>query len=90
MNMYTNHVTRVSWNGICSCSFAVGSGVKQGGMISAILFSIYIDSLQGALRNSGFGCYIGHMFLGALAYADDIVLLVPTYSHSHASNVGSL
>ena len=25
-----------------------------------------------------FVCYIGHMFVGALAYADDIVLLAPT------------
>ena len=24
------------------------------------------------------GCYIGHMFVGALAYADDLVLLAPT------------
>jgi hypothetical protein len=31
-----------------------------------------------SLKNSGFGCFIGRMFLGALAYADDIVLLKPT------------
>jgi len=80
LNMYTNHVTRVSWNGICSRPFVVGNGVKQGGVISPILFCIYIDSLLCALQNSGVGCYIGYMFLGALAYADDIVLLAPTPS----------
>ena len=26
----------------------------------------------------GFGCHIGHTFAGALAYADDIVLISPT------------
>jgi hypothetical protein len=31
-----------------------------------------------SLKNSGFGCFIGRMFLGALAYADDIVLLAST------------
>jgi len=31
--------------------FAVGNGVKQGGVISPILFCIYIDSLLGALQN---------------------------------------
>jgi len=38
LNMYTNHVTRVSWNGICSRPFVVGNGVKKGGVISPILF----------------------------------------------------
>ena len=78
LNMYTNHLTRVSWNGICSSPFVVGNGVKQGGVISPVLFCVYIDTLLVALKNSGFGCYIGGMFLGALAYADDIVLLAPT------------
>lgn len=30
------------------------------------------------LNKSGFGCYIGTYFVGALAYADDIVLVAPT------------
>ena len=76
--MYTNHVTRVSWSGICSRPFAVGNGVKQASFISPIL--LYIDSFLGALQNSGVGCYIGRMFFGALAYADDIVLFAPTPS----------
>ena len=29
------------------------------------------------LKLSGFGCYVGNVFAGALAYADDIVLLAP-------------
>jgi len=41
------------------------------------LLCIYIDSLLGALKNSGFGCYIGRVFLATLAYADDIVLFAP-------------
>jgi len=79
LNMYTNHVTRVSWNGICSAMFSVKNGVKQGGVISPVLFCIYIDKLLGQLRSSGFGCFIGEVFLGTLAYADDIVLLAPTH-----------
>jgi len=31
-------------------------------------------------RMSNVGCYIGTHFLGALAYADDIVILAPTAS----------
>ena len=50
LNMYTNHVTRLSWNGICSRPFVVRDGVKQRAVISPILFCIYLDSLLGALQ----------------------------------------
>ena len=39
---------------------------------------MYIDGLLMSLYRAGLGCYIGHMFAGALAYADDLVLLAPT------------
>ena len=31
-----------------------------------------------ALQASGVGCFVGSIYTGALAYADDIVLLSPT------------
>ena len=43
-------------------------------------FCIYIDGLLHALAESGVGCSIGRFFVGALVYADDIVLLSPTAS----------
>ena len=46
---------------------------------SPVLFCIYIDRLLDLLRRPGFGCFVGRVFLGALAYADDIVLLTPTH-----------
>jgi len=46
LNMYTRQVTRISWNGVFSRPSAVSSGVKQGGILSPILFCIYI---QGSL-----------------------------------------
>jgi len=80
LNLYTNSVTRVSWNGVCSKRFPVKNGVRQGGIISPILFCVYIDGLLQRLYESGVGCYIGNVFVGALAYADDVVLLAPTHS----------
>ena len=76
--MYTSHVTRVEWNGVCSDYFSVRNGVKQGGMISSVLFCVYVDGLLKLLSDVKVDCYIGHVFVGALAYADYIVLLAPT------------
>ena len=52
--------------------------MKQGGVLSPVLFCIYIDNLLLRLSKCGVGCFIGNYFVGALAYADDIVLIAPT------------
>jgi len=56
------------------------NGVKQGGVLSPVSFRLYIDDLLLLLSRSGVGCFIGNNFVGALAYADDIVLAAPTAS----------
>ena len=43
-----------------------------------LYYSVYVDGLLKLLSNAKVGCYIGHVFVGALAYANDIVLLAPT------------
>ena len=52
--------------------------IKKGAVISHTLFGIYIDDLLLQLSQSGVGCFVGLHFLGALAYADDIVLIMPS------------
>ena len=76
--MYKNQKIRVKWNNIYSEEFTITNGVKQGGVLSPMLFGIYIDHLIQKLRESGFGCTIGPYFVGCIVYADDIVLLSPT------------
>jgi Reverse transcriptase (RNA-dependent DNA polymerase) len=78
LNIYCNHVTRIAWNGSYSSTFDVQNGVKQGAILSPILFCIYFDGLLCRLRDSGVGCVVGSIFAGALAYADDLTLLSPT------------
>ena len=80
LNMYTMQKLRVRWNGTHSECFSVSNGVKQGGVISPILFCIYIDDLLLRLKDSGVGCYMGGVFAGALVYADDLTLLCPSLS----------
>ena len=68
----------MKWNKSTSMPFQINNGVKQGGVISAPLFALYIDPLLNKLNNSQQGCYIGHLAANAFGYADDIVLLSPS------------
>ena len=58
--------------------FTMENGVKQGGVISPIFFSIYIDPLLLQLRNSGYGCYLNGVYMAELFYADDIPHIAPS------------
>jgi len=77
LNMYTNQQVQVLWHGVYSLSFSVSNGVKQGAIVSPILFCVYLDALLVILREAGVGCYIAGCYVGALGYADDLVLPTP-------------
>ena len=78
INMYTRQLLQVKWCNSLSACFNATNGVKQGGVLSPVLFTVYVDQLYSRLAKSGSGCYIGHQFMGAFGYADDIVILAPT------------
>ena len=54
------------------------NGIKQGGVLSPLLFTVYLDQLILALKESGIGCHLNGMFVGTFIYADDVTLLAPT------------
>ncbi len=83
VNMYTKQTIRVSWANCVSSEACVSNGVKQDGVLSPVLFTVYIDELLSRLKHSGYGCRIGHVYVGALGYADDVSLLSPT---KHGTN----
>ena len=51
---------------------------SKGGVLSAILFTLYLDKLLIRLKNSNIGCSIKGCYTGALSYADDITLSCPS------------
>ena len=55
------------------------NGTRQGSVLSPYLFSVYIRCVSEAVRTSLTGCYTGSMACNILLYADDIVLLSPTW-----------
>lgn len=76
--MYTNQCLRVKWGTSVSEKCQVKNGVKQGGVLSPILFIVYIDELLIKLKDSGCGCYIGLTYMGSFGFADDCIILSPT------------
>lgn len=76
--MYTNSDVRVRWNSAISDTFSVSNGVRQGAVLSPLLFNAYIDDLVSDLQKEGAGCWVGSQYYGAIVYADDILLLAPT------------
>ena len=58
-NMYSQQTMTVQWANVTSNAFKTSNGVKQGGVLSPILFTLYIDLLLSRLKSCGFGCYIG-------------------------------
>ena len=97
LNLYTNSLYCVKWNGETSETFKVRNGVKQGGVISPFLFTLFLDDLIKEIKESKMGCYIGDKCASIFVFADDILLLCPTRSsaqklldmcHNFAISVG--
>ena len=49
---------RVQWCQTITSSFKVCNGVTQGGVLSPIVFAVYVDSLLSRLEQSGVDCHI--------------------------------
>lgn len=74
---YKHQKMYISWNGCLSADFTVTNGVRQGGILSPALFSIYMDCLSVSLNEVFTGCYLGAQLVNHFMYADDICLISP-------------
>ena len=49
--------TRVKWRNLFSRSFVLSCKVRQGGVLSNYLFSLYIDSIFDKVKHCSVGCF---------------------------------
>ena len=78
LTMYLGQSANVRWNGEFSELFTLTNGVKQGAVLSAIFFCVYINDLYTRLTTRRSGCWINGEFYGVIGYSDDILLLAPS------------
>ena len=76
--IYRKQTAQVRWKNINSDQFSIANGVRQGAILSPILFCFYMNNLFSILRASRTGCHVGSYYAGALGYADDLLLLCPS------------
>ena len=78
MKWYTTQKACVRWGSALSDSFFITNGVRQGGILSPLLFNVYMDALSSSLSNAPIGCSIGGVMVNHIMYADDLVIISPS------------
>ena len=78
MHWYGGLTCVVKWGDALSPKYQICAGVRQGGVLSPLLYCVYIDDLATQLRTLQVGCYMMGLFYGLIIYADDIALLAPS------------
>ena len=75
INWYSKLSANVKWNNCFSRLFPIHSGVRQGGILSPLLFDCYLNMLISNLKKSDLGCKLHNCYVGCIMYADDLILL---------------
>ena len=57
--------------------FTISNLVRQSGILSPSLFTVYMDDPSSLLNTSRIGCHIDDVCINHVFYADDLCLIVP-------------
>ena len=77
-SLYHNVECSVRLNGVMTDWFNVETGLKQGCLISPLLFSLYLNDFCDDIQNLNLGVPVGEESLSMLLYADDVCLIAET------------
>ena len=85
LNYLRSQSARLHWGKSVGDYYMIEQGVRQGGILSAFLFKLYLDDLLNEVTLMNEGCKLGLSRVNILAYADDIVLI--SNSKSSLNNI---
>jgi hypothetical protein len=74
-NIYNESTEHVRWKGIDSNPFSTSQGVKQGSIISPMLYKAYVNNLLEILQRNNLGLNVGSLYIGSPTCADDVLLM---------------
>ena len=78
MNIYMEQYGWVKWGDSKSSQMKISNGTRQGAILSPIFWAVYAYPFIKRLRNLGLGAHVAGLFMGAVCYADDVLLIAPT------------
>ena len=78
--IYMEQYGWVKWGDSKSSQMTISNGTRQGAILSPIFWAVYADPLLQRLRDLGLGAHVAGLFVGAVCYADDVLLIAPTRS----------
>ena len=81
-DLHENATSSIKWDGNISIPFDVKQGVRQGGILSADLYKLYINQLLNQYESAGIGYRIGNISTNSTACADDIALVSDCDEHT--------
>jgi hypothetical protein len=82
-DMYRSVRNRVNINGKLSDMFNLDRGVRQGSVLSPLLFSLFISGVVKDWEKAGIGVKIAGRRVAGLLFADDIVLVADSVAELH-------
>jgi hypothetical protein len=83
LNYYAKSMMLVNLEDTLSKPFKTTLGVRQGGVLSPLLFSIYINDILVELQKLEIGYKVGDLIIDVLAYADDLLLITKSKLDLH-------
>ena len=72
---YKGLSSKVKWDGELSRCFREEQGVRQGGILSPLLYKVFINPLLKSFEDENLGYKIGSIHVGSPACADDVLLM---------------
>ena len=87
-SLYRNVKCVVKLNYLKTDWFSVKSGLKQGCILSTLLFNLYLNYLNYVLSTTNKGTVVDNKYLNHLCYADDLILVAETeHDLQHLLNI---